>query len=276
LPRIIVGGALVIWSVFSLRDVLHHKPNLASDHLHIFATPACSSGTTTNTDMALEGRALLVRLLCPLNKSNAPFCDELNLTMPLWSDSARQKEIAPSAVTVFRDNRRPTRPQTLQPDSEPIKGTEISCPWDNYHLGKDCIEYPIPPSKIDTGIADVTVQVEDALDERSFTKSVLAFEIDHATVPIRLFLPGYMDVSSSSNARGYENRGAGGGGEIFQVVSFVPVSGHQTTFFLENLQSAEQKDSLVLIYGVILGTGAALLAEAVASVLRRLLASPGE
>jgi hypothetical protein len=53
----------------------------------------------------------------------------------------------------------------------------------------------------------------------------------------------------------------------FQALGFTPRVGEPNTFYLEHLDRGEQRDSLILIWGAILGTGLALLAEALASAI---------
>jgi hypothetical protein len=80
-----------------------------------------------------------------------------------------------------------------------------------------------------------------------------------------LYLPTFIDINST-NLDSYRHV-AKDEDRSFQALGFTPHVGEPNTFYLEHLDRGERRDGLILIYGAILGTGLALLAEALASAI---------
>lgn len=55
-----------------------------------------------------------------------------------------------------------------------------------------------------------------------------------------------------------------------QQLTFTPPVDNDIVFFLENFDQDDKRDTRILIYGTLLGTGAALLADAIATFVGRL------
>jgi hypothetical protein len=270
LPGVVVGGALVLYSFFALREILSQQPELGGDVVR-FTPPSCPSGTSTTNQMHVTDSGKLFVSFAVTPNPGQSVCDQLEIAIDTPNDKpAPRLEASSGAISVKVDDRT-TAIESIQlpvsaPDKRPCPEKDASD--DFVSVGERVCRTYIVTSRL-APAANIYIDNLDALFHRTYTKSILSFIVKGNSSPIKLGLPAGFDISSASVR--FQNEPQNGQ----QNLTFTAGSlkGQEVTFFLEDLKRGERKDSALLIYGAILGTGLALVAEALASLLKRLVTS---
>lgn len=287
-PGFLVGGGLVLYSALALREVLSQDPKLGGDVLR-FTQPSCPSGTNTTTELNLTESGKLIIYFAVTPSAGEPICDQLEVAIDTPNDKPAPVLSADAGQNPEKKRDNPLsmldvwwrRVQKSETYFSETKALTVSAP----------VEHPCSAAASDGFVsegelicrsyfvnsnlapaANIHIDLEDALVRRTYTKAVLSFIVINSS-NIKLGLPAKFDIGSLS-VKEFQNEPEGG----FQFLTFTAgsPSGQKVTLFLEDLKRGENKDFALLIYGAVLGTGLALLAEAAASSLKRFVAPQKE
>jgi hypothetical protein len=253
LPRLMVGLLLVGVSILELFPVIHPnvRQRLAPD-IYVPDTSDCPNLVLQNVEVRLDDdESLHVRLIYDSIKLTGD-CN-VNISLTLNSD-------AKTEVFVGIGNTPKTR--------------EVP-PTKDYVLFDSIMEIPALVSRnykasLSPNNHEIRYVYYNALEHRSYSKSVLHLAATFGSkssppfdapfeIPMRyevtkadMEFPGRYDTPMMQSA----------------LVRLHP--NMQATLFLDDVEKAERRDTLILIFGALFGTGAALLAEALASAMNLL------
>jgi hypothetical protein len=252
-PRLLVGLLLVGFSILELFPVIHPdvRQRLGPD-IYVPDTSDCPNLVLQNVEVRLDDdESLHVRLIYDSSKLTG----DCNVNISLTSNSD-----AKTAVFVEIGNTPKTRGVPLAKDDvlfDSIMGIPA--------LVRRNYKAALSPND-----HEIRYVHYNALEHRSYSKSVLhlAATFGSKSAPpfdavFEISMRYEVTEADMEFPARYET-------PMMQSALLRLHPNMQATLFLDDVEKAERRDTLILIFGALFGTGAALLAEALASAMNLL------